>query len=494
MYHNLYVFYKYFKKIYHKYENVNILKGVNILKENERISGKALIPFLVFIVVYLFTGIMLHLRGVEMAFYQLPAPIAAFVGIISAFILFSGSINDKFDNLIEGCGDSNIIIMCLIYILAGAFSTVASASGGVDSVVGLGLSFIPVRFLTAGVFLIACFISIATGSSVGTITALGPIAIGLANSGGINLSLMLGALVGGSMFGDNLSVISDTTIAATRTQNCDMKDKFRMNIKLALPAGIITFILLLIFGAPESEPSQAALNYEIIKVIPYLFVLVVALMGVNVFLVLTGGIVLSGVVLLMNNGFNLLELSQTMWEGFTGMFEIFLLSMLIGGLSNMVTKEGGINWIISKIKKFAKGEKSGEFGIAALVSLADVAVANNTVAIIISGPIAKKMCKEYKIDPRRSASLLDTFSCVFQGVVPYAAQVLIAAGFTKGAVAPFQIMPYFWYQFILGIISIISIYVPFTAAKDKWNFEYDMPESKLADHPKNLEDSLEAQA
>ena len=213
---------------------------MNILKENERISGKALIPFLVFIVVYLFTGIMLHLRGVEMAFYQLPAPIAAFVGIISAFILFSGSINDKFDNLIEGCGDSNIIIMCLIYILAGAFSTVASASGGVDSVVGLGLSFIPVRFLTAGVFLIACFISIATGSSVGTITALGPIAIGLANSGGINLSLMLGALVGGSMFGDNLSVISDTTIAATRTQNCDMKDKFRMNIKLALPAGIIT--------------------------------------------------------------------------------------------------------------------------------------------------------------------------------------------------------------------------------------------------------------
>ena len=455
------------------------------MNKEEKNSAKALIPFLVFIFIYLFTGIILHLRGVEMAFYQLPAPIAAFVGIISAFLLFGGSIDDKFDNLVEGCGDSNIIIMCLIYLLAGAFSALASKSGGVDSVVGLGLSFIPAKFLTAGVFLIACFISIATGTSVGTITALGPIAVGLSESGGINLSLMLGALVGGSMFGDNLSIISDTTIASTRTQNCEMKDKFRMNIKIALPAGIITLILLLIFGAPESMPAQKDLSYEIIKIIPYIFVLISALMGLNVFLVLTGGIAFSGFILLLDNGFDLLALSQTMWEGFTGMFEIFLLSMLIGGLSNMVSKEGGINWIIEKIKKIARGEKSGEFGIAMLVSLADIAVANNTVAIIISGPIAKKMCNEYKIDPRRSASLLDAFSCVFQGIVPYAAQVLIAASFSKGKVAPFQIMPYFWYQFILGIVAIISIYIPFTKAKDKWNFEYDMVESKLKENIKS---------
>ena len=455
------------------------------MKKEDKISAKALIPFLVFIIIYLSTGIILHLRGVEMAFYQLPAPIAAFVGIISAFLLFGGSVDDKFENLIEGCGDSNIIIMCLIYLLAGAFSALASKSGGVDSVVGLGLSFIPAKFLTAGVFLIACFISIATGTSVGTITALGPIAVGLSESGGINLSLMLGALVGGAMFGDNLSIISDTTIASTRTQNCEMKDKFRMNIKIALPAGIITLILLLIFGAPESMPAQKDLSYEIIKIIPYIFVLISALMGLNVFLVLTGGIAFSGFILLLNNGFDLLALSQTMWEGFTGMFEIFLLSMLIGGLSNMVSKEGGINWIIEKIKKIARGEKSGELGIALLVSLADIAVANNTVAIIISGPIAKKMCNEYKIDPRRSASLLDAFSCVFQGIVPYAAQVLIAASFSKGKVAPFQIMPYFWYQFILGIVAIISIYIPFTKAKDKWNFEYDMVESKLRENIKS---------
>ena len=455
------------------------------MNKEEKNSAKALIPFLVFIFIYLFTGIILHLRGVEMAFYQLPAPIAAFVGIISAFLLFGGSIDNKFENLVEGCGDSNIIIMCLIYLLAGAFSALASKSGGVDSVVGLGLSFIPAKFLTAGVFLIACFISIATGTSVGTITALGPIAVGLSESGGINLSLMLGALVGGSMFGDNLSIISDTTIASTRTQNCEMKDKFRMNIKIALPAGIITLILLLIFGAPESMPAQKDLSYEIIKIIPYIFVLISALMGLNVFLVLTGGIAFSGFILLLDNGFDLLALSQTMWEGFTGMFEIFLLSMLIGGLSNMVSKEGGINWIIEKIKKIARGEKSGEFGIAMLVSLLDIAVANNTVAIIISGPIAKKMCNEYKIDPRRSASLLDAFSCVFQGIVPYAAQVLIAASFSKGKVAPFQIMPYFWYQFILGIVAIISIYIPFAKAKDKWNFEYDMVESKLKENIKS---------
>lgn len=464
------------------------------MKKVEKISGKALIPFLVFISVYLVSGIVLHLNGVEMAFYQLPAPVAAFIGIISAFILFKGSIDEKFDNLIEGCGDSNIIIMCLIYLLAGAFSTLASASGGVDSVVGLGMTFIPARFLTAGIFLIASFLSIATGSSVGTITALGPIAIGLAESAGINLPMMLGALVGGSMFGDNLSIISDTTIAATRTQNCDMKDKFRMNIKLALPAGIITFILFLIFGSPDTQVSHDQLSYELLHIIPYIFVLVFALMGVNVFLVLTGGIVLSGIVLLMNNGYDLLALSQSIWQGFTGMFEIFLLSLLIGGLSNMVTKEGGINWIISKIKKFAKGEKSGELGIAALVSMADIAVANNTVAIIISGPIAKEMCNEYKIDPRRSASLLDSFSCVFQGLVPYAAQVLIAAGFTNGAVAPFQLMPFFWYQFILGVICIISIFIPFTAAKDKWNFEYDMPESKVQAHINSLEGTVEVQA
>lgn len=429
------------------------------MKENNKISAKALIPFLVFIALYLITGLILQVRGVEMAFYQLPAPIAVFVAIIAAFFIFEGSIEDKFDTLVSGCGDSNIIIMCLIYLLAGAFSSLAKASGGVDSVVALGLSFIPAGFLTAGVFLIASFISLATGSSVGTITALGPIAVGLANTSGISLALMLGALVGGAMFGDNLSIISDTTIAATRSQGCDMKDKFKMNAKIAIPAAILTIILLLVFGAPKVTTSPTDLTYDLLSIIPYLFVLIVALMGVNVFVVLTGAIGLSSALLLLR-GSSIIDISQIIWEGFTGMFEIFLLSVLIGGLSKMVAEEGGINWIISKIKIFATDIKTGELGIGLLVSLADICVANNTVAIIISGPIAKKMSREFGIDPRRSASLLDTFSCVFQGIIPYSAQVLIAAGFTGGAIAPFELVPFFWYQFILGIFALISILAP----------------------------------
>ncbi len=433
------------------------------MKENNKISAKALIPFVIFIGLYLITGLILQIQGVEMAFYQLPAPIAVFVAIIAAFFIFEGSIEEKFDTLVDGCGDSNIIIMCLIYLLAGAFSTLAKATGGVDSVVNLGLSFIPSEFLTAGVFVIASFISIATGSSVGTITALGPIGVGLANSSGISLALMLGALVGGAMFGDNLSIISDTTIAATRSQGCDMKDKFKMNAKIAIPAAILTIILLLVFGAPEVRTSSGDLSYDLFSIIPYLFVLIVALMGINVFVVLTGAIGLSSALLIIR-GTSVIDISQIIWEGFTNMFEIFLLSMLIGGLSKMVAEEGGINWIISKIKIFARNEKTGELGIGALVSLADICVANNTVAIIISGPIAKKMCKEFKIDPKRSASLLDTFSCVFQGIIPYSAQVLIAAGFSEGAVAPFELVPFFWYQFILGVITLISI---LTSRKNK---------------------------
>lgn len=429
------------------------------MKENNKISAKALIPFAIFIALYLITGLILQVRGVEMAFYQLPAPIAVFVAIIAAFFIFEGSIEDKFDTLVSGCGDSNIIIMCLIYLLAGAFSSLAKASGGVDSVVALGLSFIPAGFLTAGVFLIASFISIATGSSVGTITALGPIAVGLANTSGISLALMLGALVGGAMFGDNLSIISDTTIAATRSQGCDMKDKFKMNAKIAIPSAILTIILLLIIGAPEVTTSPTDLTYDLLSIIPYLFVLILALMGVNVFVVLTGAIGLSSAILLLR-GSSIIEISQIIWEGFTGMFEIFLLSMLIGGLSKMVADEGGINWIISKIKILATDLRTGELGIGLLVSLADICVANNTVAIIISGPIAKKMSREFGIDPRRSASLLDTFSCVFQGIIPYSAQVLIAAGFTGGAIAPFELVPFFWYQFILGIFALISILAP----------------------------------
>lgn len=449
-------------------------------------NGAALLPFIVFVLVYLATGLILNAMGVEMAFYQVAAPVCILPAIILAFIMFEGSMDDKFNDFVRGCGDENIIIMCLIYILAGAFATVSKSSGGVDSVVNFALSLIPVQFVTAGIFLISCFISISTGTSVGTISAVGPIAVGIATKGNLPLPLVLGALVGGAMFGDNLSVISDTTIAATRTQNVAMKDKFRANIKIALPAAIITFIILLVVGKPEGEVELGDLSYNFILIIPYLFVLITALAGMNVFLVLTSGIVLSGIIGIFTGGLTMMTFAQNIFDGFSGMFEIFLLSLLTGGLSYMVSSNGGIEWLVQKIRGFAKDVKSAEVSIALLTLLTDAATANNTVAIIIDGPVAKEISKDFKVDPRRSASFLDTFSCVMQGIIPYGAQVLIAAGLTKElgalAVSPVQIIPFLWYQALLAVFAIISIFVRFADPKTGWDFENDVPleENKAA--------------
>lgn len=449
-------------------------------------NGAALLPFIVFVLVYLATGLILNAMGVEMAFYQVAAPVCILPAIILAFIMFEGSMDDKFNDFVRGCGDENIIIMCLIYILAGAFATVSKSSGGVDSVVNFALSLIPVQFVTAGIFLISCFISISTGTSVGTISAVGPIAVGVATKGNLPIPLVLGALVGGAMFGDNLSVISDTTIAATRTQNVDMKDKFRANIKIALPAAIITFVILLVVGKPEGEVELGDLSYNFILIIPYLFVLITALAGMNVFLVLTSGIVLSGIIGIFTGGLTMMTFAQNIFDGFSGMFEIFLLSLLTGGLSYMVSSNGGIEWLVQKIRGFAKDVKSAEVSIALLTLLTDAATANNTVAIIIDGPVAKEISKDFKVDPRRSASFLDTFSCVMQGIIPYGAQVLIAAGLTKElgalAVSPVQIIPFLWYQALLAVFAIISIFVRFADPKTGWDFENDVPleENKAA--------------
>ncbi|MGO1470830.1 MAG: Na+/H+ antiporter NhaC family protein [Tissierella sp.] len=444
-------------------------------------NGKALIPFLVFVAVYLAAGIILQIKGVEMAFYEFPAPVAVIVGIIVAFFLLEGSIDEKFDTFIKGCGNSDIIIMCVIYLLAGAFSAVSSAMGGVDSTVNLGLTLIPAQYVTAGLFVISAFISVATGSSVGTIVAVAPIAVGLADKAGLNLALIIAAAVSGAMCGDNLSIISDTTIAATRTQNIEMRDKFRVNLMLALPAALITIVLLVIFGKPVSVPEVGEYSYNIIKILPYLFVLISAIAGMNVFIVLTGGIVFSGIVGLVYGDFTVLTFSQEIYAGFEGMLDIFILSLLMGGLAQMVTKAGGIQWILDKIRGMIKGKKSAEIGIAGLVSLSDVATANNTVAIIVAGPIAKEISREYKVDPRRSAALLDSFSCVFQGLIPYGAQLLLAGSFTAGLVSPFQIIPLLWYQQILAVIVILSIFFPIFNGyinKNPWDFENDQPIEK----------------
>ncbi len=437
------------------------------MEKNTKISGKALIPFGVFIAIYLITGIVLNSQGVEMAFYQLPSPVAVMGGIIVAFLMFKGSINDKFNTFIKGCGNENIIIMCIIFLLAGAFTTVSKQMGGVDSVVNLGMSFIAPQFITVGIFIISSFIAISTGTSVGTVVAVAPIALGFAEAAGLNQMMVIGATIGGGMFGDNLSIISDTTIAATRTQGVEMKDKFRANFAIALPAALVTIVLLLIFGRPEVIPESTAYSYNIIKVLPYIFVLVAALMGVNVFVVLTGGIIFSGIIGIADGSFTTLVFTQQIFEGFKGMLDIFLLSMFMGGLAAMVEKEGGINWILLKIKKIIKGKKSAELGIAAMISLTDMATANNTVAILINGPIAKEISEEYGIEPKRTASILDIFSCVFQGIIPYGAQVLFACATIKGLNSPFDVIYLCWYQYVLAIFALISIYIPYTRYLDK---------------------------
>ncbi len=425
----------------------------------KKVSGKALIPFVVFVGVYLAVGIVLQMQGVEMAFYQLPAPVAALLGVMVAFVMFKGTIDEKVARFLKGCGNEDIMIMCFVFLFAGAFTTVSSAMGGVDAVVNLGMTVIPPQFVAAGIFVISGLIGLATGTSVGTVVAVTPIGIGLAEAGGLNTYLVVAAVISGAMFGDNLSMISDTTIAATRSQGVEMKDKFRTNFAIVMPAAVITVILLLVFGRPEVVPEVEEYSFEIIKVIPYLFVLVTALIGWNVFVVLTGGILLSIGIGVATSSFTLLAAAGSVYEGFTGMFEIFLLSMIMGGLAEMVQEEGGIEWIIQKVKGFIRGRKSAEAGIAAMASLADIATANNTVAIIICGQVSKELSETYDVDPKRTASLLDIFSCIFQGVIPYGAQVLMATALIEGLSSPFQVISLCWYQYFVAVAAIVSIFI-----------------------------------
>ena len=442
--------------------------------KTKKAKGSALIPFLVFILIYLGAGIILELKGVEMAFYQFPAPVAILIAIIVAFIMFGGKMDDKLNDFIKGCGDENILIMCFIYLFAGAFAAVAKSMGGVDATANLGLSIIPAQFITAGMFVISAFLAVSTGSSMGTIGAIGPIAITTADKAGLSLPLMVAAVIGGAMFGDNLSIISYTTIAATRTQGCEMRDKFKVNLFIALPAAIITFILLLILGRPETIVPIESLDYNFIKVIPYILVLVLAVAGFNVFLTLGAGTVLAGIIGIVGGDLQPLAFVQSIYGGFTGMIEIFLLSLMIGGLSEMCAHYGGIQWMLEKIKGFTKSKRSAQVGISALVSLCDIATANNTIAIIIAGQPSKEICETYEVDPRKSASLLDIWSCVFQGMLPYSAQVLIACGLTAGLVSPTQLLPLLWYPYLLALFTIISFFIPFADGvikKHPWNYK-----------------------
>ena len=450
-------------------------------------NGLALIPFLVFIVIYMGAGLFYQFQGAEMAFYQFPSVTAMFVAVLIAFCMGKGSIDEKFSVFAKGAANVDVLTMLIIYILAGAFASVAASMGGRDATVNLGLSLVPVQFLAAGIFLISAFMGTATGTSMGTVSAVIPIAVGVAEKGGLSLPVVIGACVGGAMFGDNLSMISDTTIAATRSQRCEMRDKFRVNFLIALPAAVLTVVLLLVVGRPDTVASLGDLSFSFIKVVPYLLVLVLALLGVNVFLDLTIGIFAAGIVGIATGSMSIAGFAQAVWSGFTGMNEVFFLTLLCGGMSEMIAKNGGITWIIEKLRGIMKGNKSAQIGIGAMVSLCDCATANNTVAIIVAGNMARDVSHEYKVDPRRTASLLDIFSCIFQGIIPYGAQLLTAAALANATVSntslslsPAQIVPNMWYCWFLAVFAIISIFVPFAdgaCRKDPWNWEYDVAES-----------------
>ena len=445
-------------------------------KSPGRSNPFALLPFIIFIAIYLGAGLYFQSAGVSMAFYQFPSVTAMFIAVLSAFCLSRDPVMFKFGIFSKGAGNDNIMTMLMIYILASAFSAVAAAMGGRDATVNLGMSLIPPQFLTVGIFLISAFMGTATGTSMGTVAAIIPIAAGMAEKSGIPAPLILGACVSGAMFGDNLSMISDTTIAATRTQGCELKDKFKMNFLIALPAALLTIAVFLMAGTPSAVLSGNT-DYTLLKVLPYMAVLLLALLGVNVFLVLVSGIFLSGFIGLMDGTLSVISFAQQIWTGFTGMNEAFFLALFCGGISEMISYYGGIAWLIEKLQGNIHSSRTAQLGIAVLVSLVDSATANNTVAIIVSGGVAKKIAARFHVDPRKSASLLDIFSCVFQGIIPYGAQLLTAAALASQsglAITALDIVPHMWYCFFLAAFGILSIYVPYAdyaVRKNPWKGE-----------------------
>lgn len=409
----------------------------------------ALLPLWVFLFTYL---VVSCIAG---DFYKMPITVAF---VLSSVVAIAGSkggiLQARVEQFCRGAANSNIMLMVLIFILAGAFAQTAKEMGAVDATVNLAMSLLPGNLLAAGIFIAACFISISVGTSVGTIVALAPVAVGIADKTGMPDALMLGVVVSGAMFGDNLSFISDTTIVATRTQGCQMTDKFKVNSLIALPIALLTTFLYVFLGNQVSE-SYTVGTIEWPKVVPYLVVLITALCGMNVMRVLFIGILLSGIVGLFTHAFDVWGWTGAMGQGITGMGELIIVTLLAGGMLEMIRYNGGIEWIINKLTARIRSARGAEASIASLVSFANLCTANNTIALIMAGPIAKDIADRFHIDPRRSASLLDIFSCFVQGIIPYGAQMLMAAGL--GAVSPIEIMQYLYYPYLLGFGAMLAI-------------------------------------
>ncbi|ATH61975.1 Na+/H+ antiporter NhaC [Staphylococcus pasteuri] len=420
------------------------------MEKTKKGNAWALFPLLLFMLLFLGVGI------ISGDFTTMPLNVAITITVIVALLM---NRKEKFATKVEvftkGAGHSNIILMMLIFILAGAFSTTTEKMGGVSSTVNLGLSLIPENLIIVGLFIICMFVSISMGTSVGTVAAIAPVGFGFAQATDVSAALAMATVVGGAMFGDNLSMISDTTIAAVRTQHTKMKDKFKVNFRIVLPGAILTIIILFLLTNGISMDHTKSYDFQLVKVIPYLLVLILALVGVNVIIVLIGGTVLSGMIGLIDGSFGWKGLLNAVSKGIIGMEDIAMIALLIGGLVGLIQHNGGIDWLLNFVRDRVRSKRGAELGIASLVSVADISTANNTISIIMSGPLAKNIADEYDVDPRKSASILDIFGGCFQGLLPYSPQVISAAG--VAGISPFLLVPYSIYPIMLGICGLIAI-------------------------------------
>jgi len=419
----------------------------------------ALLPFAVFLGLFLGTGIILTLQGAEFAFYQLPASIAIipaiFVAIFLGKVINKSSVSAQISQFINGAGHNNIMTMCVIYLLAGAFASVAKATGSVDASVQLGLAIFPQYLILPGIFLVAAFLSTAMGTSMGTIAAIAPIALGFVESSNMDAALVAGCLISGAIFGDNLSIISDTTIASTRSQGAHMKDKFKVNFKFAVPAALLCLVMFTLLG--ETVSYQQTEDAALIGLLPYVVILVLALMGVNVFVVLTVGIILAAAIGMFTSDYQLANWITDINAGFASMQDIFILSLFIGGLSELIREQGGLNALTKKVESLARKfspnneKRAGGIGIAALTFCCNFFTANNTVSIIVTGETAKELAKDSQLTPAQSASLLDIFACINQGLIPYGAQALLLGATLK--LSPLDVVSHAFYPMVLFFVA-----------------------------------------
>ncbi|MBO7738730.1 MAG: Na+/H+ antiporter NhaC family protein [Oscillospiraceae bacterium] len=426
-------------------------------------NPKALLPIGVFLVLYLGLGLIFeYALKIPMGFYNIPIVVVFLIALLVACLQNRKlGFDEKLKIMGEGVGDKNIITMILIFMMAGIFVGVVGR-GSANSVAYFLLEVIPPRFAVAVLFVVSCCVSCAMGTSVGTITLIAPIAVAVANASGFSMPLCIGSVMGGAMFGDNLSFISDTTIAACNGQDCQMKDKFRENFAIALPAAIVTLVIIIVLSLSTYTGDFVPDEYQLIQIVPYILVLIGGIIGINVFIVLLIGIVSGSIIMLATGAIAITDLLANMGAGASGMYETTMVAILVSAICALIRVFGGFDALLAFIKRIFKGEKGGQLGMGLLVGAMDIATANNTVAIVMANPIAKEMAEDYGVSPRKTASILDTFSCIFQGIIPYGAQMLVAisAVSNMGAeVSAFQIIPNLFYPYMLLVSSLIFIFV-----------------------------------